>query len=388
MPEVSKRMQFFTDSPIARMSVLSDKYGAINLSAGFPEFSPPAPILNSLKDIVDKGPHQYSLDAGSESFRQALADYRFTFTGHKPDAEHEIIATCGGTEALIAAIMTIVDRGDKIVIFSPYYDAYSTDVFLAGGEPIFVPLLGGNFTFDIDELEAAFKQRPKAILICNPSNPCGKVFTQEELEIIAYFVRKYNTFAIVDEVYSHIIYKPHTYTYFCELPGMYERTVCIGSLSKTYSITGWRVGYIIGSPVIVEEIKKIHAYLTISAPSPLQEAAVTGLDFNQAYYDSLIEMYTKKRDIFMNGLDELNITHNIPCGAFYILLDISEYGYEKDTEFCETLVKKVGVGAVPGSVFFAEDVQNYIRLHFAVDDMTLYKALDRLASMKEKMARF
>lgn len=387
MPALAERTKIFKDSVIAHMSVLSDKYGAVNLSAGFPDFPPPRQITERLKTVADEGPHQYSLDAGAENFRQALAEYRFKFTGRKPDIDKEIIATCGGTEALFSAIFTIINPGDGVIIFSPYYDAYETDVLLAGGEPVFVSLRGDEFTFDPDELEAAFKQRPKAVLLCDPSNPCGKVFSREELSYIAELMRKYDTFAIVDEVYAHIIYKPFTYTYFSELPGMHERTVCVGSLSKTFSITGWRVGYIIGADHIVEEIKKLHAYLTVSTASPLQEAAVAGLRFNRQYYEELTELYAKKRDILMGGLDDLRIAHTIPQGAFYLLLDISEYGYTSDKVFCEDLVCKVGVGAVPGSVFFAEDVQKYIRLHFAVNDETLYNALNRLESMREKMTR-
>lgn len=294
MPALAERTKIFKDPVIAHMSVLSDKYGAVNLSAGFPDFPPPRQITERLKTVADKGPHQYSLDAGAENFRQALAEYRFKFTGRKPDIDKEIIATCGGTEALFSAIFTIINPGDGVIIFSPYYDAYETDVLLAGGEPVFVSLRGDEFTFDPDELEEAFKQRPKAVLLCDPSNPCGKVFSLEELSYIAELMRKYDTFAIVDEVYAHIIYKPFTYTYFSELPGMHERTVCVGSLSKTFSITGWRVGYIIGAAHIVGEIKKLHAYLTVSTASPLQEAAVAGLRFDRQYYEELTELYAKK----------------------------------------------------------------------------------------------
>lgn len=387
MPALSERTNLFTDSPIAKMSVLSEQYGAVNLSAGFPDFPSPRPILDSLKQIADEGPHQYSLDAGSENFRHALAEFRFKCTGRKPDTNKELIATCGGTEALISTIMTVVDKGDKVIIFSPYYDAYSVDVKLAGGEPIFVSLRGDDFTFNEDEMEKAFKERPKAVLLCDPSNPCGKVFTREELGIIAAYAEKYDTFVIVDEVYSQIIYKPYTYTYFSELPHMHDRTICVGSLSKTYSITGWRVGYILGPEAVIDEIKKVHTFFTISAPSPLQEAAVTGLRFGGDYYDGLVKTYTEKRDILMKGLDDLGLKHNIPQGAFYLLVDISEFGYEKDTEFCEDLVRKVGVGSVPGSTFFAEDVQKYVRLHFAVNNETLYAALNRLESIRSKLSR-
>lgn len=228
-------------------------------------------------------------------------------------------------------------------------------------------------------------QHPKAMILCNPSNPCGKVFTREELEFIAMLAEKYDTYVITDEVYEHIVYAPHKHTYFATLPGMWERTLSCSSLSKTYSITGWRLGYIIAPPNIIDRAKKVHDFLTVGAAAPLQEAVVTGLKFGPDYYDDLLAKYTHKKELFLKGLDELNITHTDPEGAYYVLLDISEFGYESDLEFCEDLAHYVGVGAVPGSSFFREPVNHLIRLHFAKKDETLLEALNRLEGLHTKI---
>lgn len=378
MPNIAKKISLFSESAIANMSHMAEQYGAVNLSEGFPDFPPPKALLDRLEVVSEQGPHQYSIDSGAENLRQALAAYRHMFTGQTLDPEKEVIVTCGGTEALMTTIMTIADPGDKIIIFSPYYEAYGADVHLAGAEPVYVPLHQPDFTFDADELEDAFRQHPKAIILCNPSNPCGKVFSKEELQIIASFAEKYDTFVIVDEVYEHIVYAPTEYVYFSTLPGMYERTITCSSLSKTYSITGWRLGYIFAPPQLAAALRQIHVFMTISAPSPLQEAAVTSLSFDRSYYESLREKYTKKRQIVMDGLDAIGIPHNVPQGAFYMLLDISSYGYDDDNAFCADLIRKVGVALVPGSTFFHEDVHQFVRLQFAVKDETLYEALNRL----------
>lgn len=378
MPDISRKIDLFTDSVIARMSKVAEACGAINLAEGFPDFPPPQAMRDRLSEVAQAGPHQYSMDNGAANLRQAMADCRRMFTGQTIDPEREVVVTCGGTEALMAAMMTLVDPGDKVILFSPFYEAYSTDALLCGAEPVYVSLREPDYTFDADELEAAFKQHPKAIFLCNPSNPCGKVFSREELMTIAKLVEKYDAFVVIDEVYEHIIYEPTQYTYFSTLPGMYERTLCCGSLSKTYSITGWRLGYIFASPALTDAIKKLHVYLTISAPSPLQEAAVTGLRFGRDYYDGLRAMYTHKRDFVMKRLDDIGIGHNVPQGAFYMLVDIGGYGYDDDEAFCRDLAEKVGVALVPASTFFIEPVHHLARLQFAVRDETLKLAMERL----------
>lgn len=285
----------------------------------------------------------------------------------------------------MTAMMTVTNPGDKVVIFSPFYENYGADTILSGAEPIYVPLTPPDFNFDPEVLEDAFRQHPKALILCNPSNPCGKVFTRAELETIAALANKYDVYVITDEVYEHIVYAPHTHTYFATLPGMWERTISCSSLSKTYSVTGWRLGYVIAPAPIIERAKKVHDFLTVGAAAPLQEAVIPGLKFGQDYYDDLLQKYTHKRDLFCKGLDDLGLVHNIPQGAYYVMLDISAFGYDSDLQFCGDLAAKVGVGAVPGSSFFREPVNHLIRFHFAKKDDTLNEALNRLETLREKI---
>ncbi len=385
MQKLSERTKDFTDSVIRRMTRVSLQYGAVNLSQGFPDFEPPKEILDRLAEVSHEDYHQYSITWGAQNFREALAAKQSRLMGRTIDPNGEIVVTCGSTEAMMAAMMTVTDPGDKVVIFSPFYENYGADTILSGAQPIYVPLYPPAFHFNPDELEAAFKQHPKALILCNPSNPCGKVFTLEELAFIAELAKKYDTYVITDEVYEHIVYEPNKHIYFASLPGMWERTISCSSLSKTYSITGWRLGYIIAPPEIIEVAKKVHDFLTVGAAAPLQEAAVTGLKFGEQYYRDLQEKYTSKRNLFLKGLDDIGIAHTVPEGAYYILLDIGEFGFASDLEFCEVLARDVGVGAVPGSSFFKEPVNNLIRLHFAKKDETLYEALNRLADIRKKI---
>ena len=385
MQNLSERTAGFTDSVIRRMTRVSMQYGAVNLSQGFPDFDPPQAITDRLAQVAHEDFHQYSITWGAQNFREALAAKQSRYMGRAIDPNSEIVVTCGSTEAMMAAMMTVTDPGDKVIIFSPFYENYGADTILSGAQPIYVPLVPPDFHFDPAVLEDAFRQKPKALVLCNPSNPCGKVFSREELEIIASLARKYDTYVITDEVYEHIVYAPHRHTYFATLPGMWERTLSCSSLSKTYSITGWRLGYIIAPGEIIERAKKVHDFLTVGAAAPLQEAVIPGLRFGQDYYDSLLEKYTHKKELFLWGLDNLGIVHNDPEGAYYVLLDISEFGYESDVTFCETLAREVGVGAVPGSSFFREPVNHLIRLHCAKKDETLLEALNRLESLRKKI---
>lgn len=385
MQNLSTRTADFTDSVIRRMTRISNQYGAVNLSQGFPDFDPPKEILDRLAQTAGENFHQYSVTWGAQNLREALAKKQSRLMGHAVDPNGEIVVTCGSTEAMMAAMMTVANPGDKVIVFSPFYENYGADTILSGAEPIYVPLHPPAFNFDPEELEDAFRQRPKALILCNPSNPCGKAFTKAELETIAALAKKYDAYVITDEVYEHIVYAPNRHTYFAALPGMWERTISCSSLSKTYSITGWRLGYTIAPPEITERIKKVHDFLTVGAAAPLQEAVIPGLKFGQAYYDDLLAIYTHKRDLFLKGLDEIGLVHNVPQGAYYILMDISEFGYDSDLEFCETLAEKVGVGAVPGSSFFREPVNHLIRFHFAKKDETLLDALNRLESLRKKI---
>ena len=383
MQPLSNRTAHFTDSVIRRMTRISNQYGAVNLSQGFPDFDPPQAILDRLAEVSHEDFHQYSITWGAQNFREALAEKQSHLMGRQIDPNSEIVTTCGSTEAMMAAMMTVANPGDKVIVFSPFYENYGADTILSGAEPIYVPLHPPTFDFYVDELEAAFKQHPKALILCNPSNPCGKVFTRAELEIIADLAKKYDAYIITDEVYEHIVYAPYTHTYFASLPGMWERTISCSSLSKTYSITGWRLGYTIAPAEITDCIKKVHDFLTVGAAAPLQEAVIPGLRFGQDYYDGLLQTYTHKRDLFVQGLDAIRLEHTTPQGAYYVLMDISRYGYESDLEFCEMLARDVGVGAVPGSSFFREDVNHLIRFHFAKKDETLNEALNRLEKLKK-----
>lgn len=385
MQPLSDRTAGFTDSVIRRMTRISNKYGAVNLSQGFPDFDPPKAILDRLAEVAHEDYHQYSITWGAQNFREALAAKQMHYMGRAIDPDSEIVVTCGSTEAMMTAMMTVTNPGDKVVIFSPFYENYGADTILSGAEPIYVPLTPPDFNFDPEVLEDAFRQHPKALILCNPSNPCGKVFTRVELETIAALAKKYDVYVITDEVYEHIVYAPHTHTYFATLPGMWERTISCSSLSKTYSVTGWRLGYVIAPAPIIERAKKVHDFLTVGAAAPLQEAVIPGLKFGQDYYDDLLQKYTHKRDLFCKGLDDLGLVHNIPQGAYYVMLDISAFGYDSDLQFCEDLAAKVGVGAVPGSSFFREPVNHLIRFHFAKKDDTLNEALNRLETLREKI---
>ena len=391
MPELSKRVQEFTDSVIRRMTRISDEHGAINLSQGFPDFDPPQEIMDALAKAAHEGPHQYSITFGAKNFREALAKKQGKSIGREINPDTEIVVTCGGTEAMMATMMTICNPGDKVMVFSPFYENYGADAILSGAEPIYIPLVPPTYDFDIKLIEDGFKQGAKAIIICNPSNPCGKVFTEEELLAIGKLAVQYDAFCVTDEVYEHMVYAPNKHTCMASLPGMYEHTITCNSLSKTYSITGWRLGYVIGPAEVIEATKKVHDFLTVGAAAPLQEAATVGLNFTEDYYKELLEKYTAKRDYFLAGLDRIGLKHNIPQGTYFVMLDIQEFldlpqfaGYT-DLEFCEWMIKNIGVAAVPGSSFFREEVNNLIRLHFAREEKTLDEALARLAKLKELM---
>lgn len=386
MRELSTRTTHFTDSVIRRMTRIANKYGAVNLSQGFPDFDPPEEITESLANAAICGPHQYALTFGAKNFRDALAKKYKHFSGITVDPETEIVVTCGSTEAMMAAMMSIVNPGDKVVIFSPFYENYEADAILSGAEPIYVPLVPPEFNFDVNVLEAAFKQGAKALILCNPSNPCGKVFTYEELSIIAELAVKYDAYVVTDEVYEHIIYEPYKHIYMSSLPGMRERTIVCNSLSKTYSITGWRLGYVIANPNITDRVKKVHDFLTVGAAAPLMEAAVTGLEFGDEYYIELQNHYTHMKDVFVGGLSALGLKYTEPQGAYYVMLDVSEFGVRSDVKFCEWMAEHVGVAAVPGSSFFNEDVNHLVRFHYAKKDETLNEAIKRLATLKDKVA--
>ncbi len=389
MPKLSDRVHTFTDSVIRRMTRISDEHGAINLSQGFPDFDPPKEIMDALAKAAYAGPHQYSITFGAENFREALARKQGKAIGRTIDPETEIVVTCGGTEAMMCAMMTICNPGDKVMVFSPFYENYGADAILSGAEPIYIPLVPPEYDFDIRLVEDGFRQGAKAIIVCNPSNPCGKVFSRDELLAIGELAVKYDAFVVTDEVYEHMVYAPWHHTCMASLPGMYEHTITCNSLSKTYSITGWRLGYLIGPEEVIENAKKVHDFLTVGAAAPLQEAAVVGLNFPDSYYEKLLATYSEKRAYFLDGLDRIGLKHNVPQGTYFVMIDIQEFldlprfaGWT-DLEFCEWMIINIGVAAVPGSSFFRVEVNHLIHLHFARENDTLDEALSRLAKLQE-----
>ncbi len=388
MQEMSRKNQYFTDSVIRRMTRISLDCGAINLAQGFPDFDPPKAMLDRLSEVSYLGPHQYPITMGAPNFRQALAKKCGRFMGRALDPDTEMVVTIGSTEAMVDTIFALTNPGDKIAMFSPYFENYRAQTIMAQCEPVFIPLVPPTFHFDPNVLEDVFKQGIKAILICNPSNPSGKVFTYEELKLIADLCIRYDVYAIMDEVYEHIVYEGHQHIYMNSLPGMWERTISCSSLSKTYSITGWRLGYAIAPKHIMDRIKQYHDFNTVGCASPLMEAAVVGLEMPDSYYQEFAAHYAHMKKIFTEGLDRIGIPYTDPQGAYFVLADVSPYMKkgQTDVEFCEELAHKVGVGAVPGTSFFSErGVNNIIRLHFAKLDSTLNEALDRLSHIREKM---
>ncbi len=388
MKEVSRKTQLFTDSVIRRMTRISLECGAINLAQGFPDFDPPRALTDRLQEISTLGPHQYPITMGAPNFRAALARKCGRFMGRTLDPDTEIVVTIGSTEAMVDTIFALTNPGDKIVMFSPYFENYHAQAIMADCEPIFVPLVPPTFHFDPNVLEEAFKQHPKAILICNPSNPSGKVFTEAELRLIGELAVRYDAYVIMDEVYEHIVYAPHRHVYMNSLPGMWERTVSCSSLSKTYSITGWRLGYAIAPKHLMDRIKQFHDFNTVGAPSVLMEAAIAGLDMPDSYYTEFGAHYTHMKELFTNGLDAIGIPYTEPQGAYFVLANIGPFlkKGQTDVEFCEEMARKVGVACVPGTSFFKEDVNDIVRVHFAKKDETLLEALNRLAGIKAKMA--
>jgi len=382
MPKTADRLTHFTESVIREMTRVANQYGAINLSQGFPDADPPPAVLAAGAEAMAKGPHQYAVTWGAPRFREALARKQQHWMGIDLDPETNMVVTCGSTEAMMCAMMTACNPGDKVIIFSPYYENYGAAAILSGAQPIYVPLHPPEFVFDPQELRSAFAQNPKALVLCNPSNPSGKVFARDELEFIAELAQSHDAFVITDEVYEHIVYPPHRHRYMASLPAMFERTISCSSLSKTYNMTGWRLGYVIGPEAVVAGARKVHDFLTVGAAAPLQEAAVTALQLPLAYYTALQEDYTRKRDFFLDCLDEAGLAYTKPQGAYYVMVDCAAFGVKDDREFCRWMAREVGVAAVPGSSFFHEPVHHLIRLHFSRSEAILAETGKRLQKLK------
>ena len=387
MQPMSNKNQYFTDSVIRRMPRVAIATGAINLAQGFPDFDPPKAMMDRLAEVAYTGPHQYPITMGAPNFRRALAKKCERFMGRAIDPETEMVVTTGSTEAMVDTIFALTNPGDKIIIFSPYFENYRAQAIMAQCEPVFVPLVPPAFHFDPEVLEDAFRKGAKAILICNPANPSGRVFTMEEMTLIADLCKKYDTYAIMDEVYEHIVYDGRKHIYMNSLPGMWERTVSCSSLSKTYSITGWRLGYAIAPKEIMDRIKQYHDFNAVGCASPLMEAAIVGLEMPDSYYEEFGAHYAHMKQLFTDGLRNIGIPFTEPEGTYFVLADIAPYlkPGQSDQDFCVEMAKKVGVACVPGTSFFMEDVNNIVRVHFAKKDETLIEALNRLSDIKAKM---
>jgi len=383
MPKTSVRTSVFQESVIREMTRVAQRHGAINLSQGFPDFDPPALLVQAGKDAMDAGRHQYAVTWGSPELRAALGAKLRRFTGLAVDEQTDLVVTCGATEAMMVAMMTVCDPGDAVGLFSPFYENYSADAILCGARPVLVPLHPPDYRFDLIELRRAFVQGLKAFVLCNPSNPCGRVFTRPELEAIAALAEEFDVFVLTDEVYEHIVFPPHRHTYFSTLPGMGRRTLMCSSLSKTFSITGWRLGYVHAPPQIIAQARKVHDFLTVGAAAPLQHAVVTALGFPDSYYAGLAATYGRARDLLMGYLDQAGLAYTTPEGAYFIMVDITRFGAADDVAFAHWMTREIGVAPVPGSAFFAPGETRYIRLNFAKKPATLHAAGERLLRLRD-----
>jgi aminotransferase len=382
MPVTSRRTALLSESIIREMTRVAQRHGAINLAQGFPDFDPPRVLLEAAKAEMDAGHHQYAITWGAPPLRQALAAKITHFSGLAVEPETDLVVTCGATEAMMVAVMTVCDPGERIALFSPFYENYSADAILCGAQPVHVPLRAPDYRFDPAELRAAFASGIKAFILCNPSNPTGKVFTGEELRAIAALAEEFDVFVITDEVYEHIVFPPHRHTYFSALPGMARRTLMCSSLSKTFAITGWRLGYVQGAAAVIAQARKVHDFLTVGAAAPLQHAVVAGLRLPPAYYEGLAREYGERRDLLLGYLDQTGLAYTRPQGAYFVMLDISPFGRASDVEFAHWMTREIGVAPVPGSSFFAEPEHRYVRLNFAKRAETLHAAGERLLKLR------
>ncbi|MFM9092052.1 MAG: pyridoxal phosphate-dependent aminotransferase [Verrucomicrobiota bacterium] len=382
MPRTSLRTARFSESVIREMSRVAARHGAINLAQGFPDWDPPAELVAAGRAAMDAGRHQYAVTWGAPELREALAAKVGRCTGRPVDPGTELVVTCGATEAMMVAMMTVCDPGDRVGLFSPFYENYGADALLAGAEPVHVPLHPPEYRFDPAELRRAFAGGLKAFVLCNPSNPCGRVFTREELGQLAALAEEFDVWVLTDEVYEHIVFPPHRHTYFSTLPGMAERTLMCSSLSKTFAITGWRLGYVQAAPDVIAQARKVHDFLTVGAAAPLQHAVVTALRFPESYYAGLAAEYAVGRDILLGYLERTGLAYSRPEGAYFVMVDISPFGHASDVEFAHWMTREIGVAPVPGSSFFATPEHRYVRLNFAKRPATLHAAGERLLRLR------
>jgi aminotransferase len=404
---ISKKAGSFTESVIREMTREAMKYGAVNLGQGFPDFAAPEDIKQKAMEAIAADHNQYAITWGVKSFRDAIARKTKWFLDLDVDAETEITVTCGSTEGMIAGMMATVDAGEEVIVFEPFYENYAPDAILSDAKPVHVPLYKdeSGWYFERDDLRAAFNEKTKAIIICNPNNPTGKVFTREELEFIAGLCAEFDALCFTDEIYEHIIYdkiqnlsdpkQPTTdhrllttdHICMAQLDGMKERTIVVNSLSKTFSVTGWRVGYCIAPPEITNAIRKVHDFLTVGAANPLQHAGAYALSLPESYYNNLQKEYQKKRDFIVPVLQDAGFKCDFPDGAYYVMSDISDFGFKDDIEFTKYLIREIGVAVVPGSSFYHDKNlgKSQVRFCFCKKDETLEAAAERLQKLKTKI---
>jgi len=385
---VSQKAGRFTESVIREMTREAMKHGAVNLSQGFPDFPAPEDVKRAAAEAIADDVNQYAITWGAKDFRDAIAEKTKWYLGLDVDPEAEITVTCGSTEGMIAAMMATVDPGEEVVVFEPFYENYAPDAVLSGATPRYVPLRAPEWTFDREELRAAFNERTKAVILCNPNNPTGKVFTREEMEFVASLCREFDALCFTDEIYEHILYpregREVSHVSMAQLEGMRDRTVVVNSMSKTYSVTGWRVGYVIAPADITGAVRKVHDFLTVGAAAPLQRAGAYALRLPQSYYEQLQRDYQRRRDMLVPILEESGFKVFRPDGAYYVMTDISGFGFRDDVEFTRHLVREVGVACVPGSSFYSrpELGSQQVRFCFCKKDSTLEEAAERLRKLK------
>ena len=392
MTRTADRVGYFTESVIREMTRLNNLHGGVNLAQGFPDFAAPPELIAAAEKALRDGFNQYAITWGAPGLRQAIAAKFASYNGVAVDPDAHVTVTCGATEAMIATQLAVLNPGDEVVIFEPFYENYGPDARLSGAVPRYVPLRldDPECGFDPDALRQAFGPKTRAVIINTPHNPTGKVFRAEELALIADLCRRHDALAITDEVYEHLLYDGRRHVSIASLPGMAEHTVTINSLSKTYSVTGWRVGWtIIKDAAVTTAIRKAHDFLTVGAAAPLQEAGVLALRFPDRYYDDLAEMYRAKRDMLLTILEKAGFRCFVPYGAYYIMTDIGAFGFDSDVAFCRMLVQDVGVAAVPGSSFYSDPAagRRYVRFAFPKRDETLAEAARRLAKLSPRVAR-
>ncbi len=385
--DISRKTSLFTESVIREMTRRALQSGAVNLAQGFPDFPAPLELKEAAKRAIDEDYNQYALTHGSPNFRRAIAEKARAYNGIVCDPDLHLTVTCGATEAMVASLLAVINPGDEIIIFEPFYENYGPDTILAGATAHYVALHGADYSIDPDELEAAFSARTKAIIINTPHNPTGKVFARAELELIASLCQRFDTLAITDEIYEHIIYDGARHISIATLPGMADRTITISGLSKTYSVTGWRLAYTIACERLTSAIRKVHDFLTVGAPHPLQEAGAFALRMPESFYAELVAMYTRKRALLFDALTAAGLRCRVPQGAYYITADIGHWGFKDDYEAAGFLLDEVGVASVPGSSFYhrAELGRQMVRFTFSKSDETLARAAQRLSKLSDKL---